>query len=340
MKMFGSDNNSGIHPAVIDAIIAENDRGHAVPYGEDETTKRAGELIEKLMGKKANVHFTTTGTSANIIGLSGLLRPYEAVVTINSAHIRVDECNALERFNGSTILDVEGRQGKIYPEHVKPLLTAHGDHHASQPKVISISQVTEIGTMYTVEEIKNLADFAHKHDMYLHVDGARIANALEALESTFKEMIGDTGVDLFSFGGTKNGMMIGEAIVSFVMDKKKDHIYSVKQGMQLLSKMRFVSSQFIGYLEDDLYMKNAKQANDMGRYLCEELNKIDGVSVVDYQNNNMLFVKMRDEEMIRGLASKLYFYVIDEEENIIRLITSYDTTKADVEKIVNTVKSL
>lgn len=339
MRMFGSDNNSGIHPGVIEAIIKENETGHAVPYGEDETSKKAKKLIEDLIGKKADIHFTTTGTSANIIGLSGLLRPYEAVVAPESAHINQDECNALERFNGSTILGVKTREGKIYPEDIKPILAEKvGDYHASQPKVISISQVTEVGTMYSVEEIKALADFAHKNDMYLHVDGARIANALEALDSTLKEMIGETGVDLFSFGGTKNGMMIGEAIVCLVPGFERDHRYTVKQGMQLLSKMRFVAAQFIGYLEDGLYMENARVANDMGRYLRSELNKIDGVEVVDYQDNNMLFVKMPSKEAIIDLASQLYFYVIDEDENIIRLITSFDTTKEDVDRLVGMIR--
>ncbi len=336
MKMFASDNNSGVHENIIKHLAKEASR-YGTPYGDDETTKKAKSRIIELLGKDAEVYFVTTGTAANIIGLSSMMRPFESAVAAKTAHINVDECNALERFNGSKILTISSEHGKITRDDVRPVLENLGDKHSSQPKIISISQTTELGTIYTTEEIKDLADFAHENDMYLHVDGARIANALEVTGSSLKEMIGDTGVDLFSFGGTKNGMMIGEAIVLMRKEYTRSLKYSIKQGMQLLSKMRYVAAQFIGYLEDDLWLKNAKKANDAGRYLNEELSKLDGVEVIDYSNNNILFIKM-DRESIDKLSEELYFYIIDEDENIIRLITSFDTDKSDVDKLVNLIK--
>ena len=336
MKMFVSDNNSGVHPNILKALEVEN-REHNFPYGDDETTKKAKKMIQELLGKEADIYFTTTGTSANIIGLSGLLHPFEAVVAAETAHINVDECNSLERFNGSKILTVSSERGKITPADVKPTLENLGDRHSSQPKVISISQATEIGTIYTVEEIKALADFAHENDMYLHIDGARIANALDVLGVTLKEMITDTGVDLLSFGGTKNGMMIGEAIVCLNSKFAYAHKYSVKQGMQLISKMRFISAQFIAYLEDNLWLENAKNANEMGRYLAAQLNKLEGIEVVDYDDTNLLFIKMTKKQSAK-LAEKYYFYFMDEEEGIIRLITSFDTVKEDIDEIIAQLK--
>lgn len=335
MKMFASDNNSGVHPEIIKYLEMESSR-YDFPYGADETTEKAKRIIMDLLGKEADIHFVTTGTAANIIGLSGMLLPFEAAVTAETTHINVDECNSLERFNGSKILTINSEHGKIKPEDVMEVMGNVGDKHASQPKIICISNLTEVGTIYSPEEIKALADFAHANDMYLHVDGARIANALEATGSTLKEMIGDTGVDLFSFGGTKNGMMMGEAIVCLNPNFKRNHKYSAKQGMQLVSKMRFVSVQYIPYLQNNLWLENAKNANDAGRYLNEKLEGIDGIEVVDYSNANILFVKM-PFETIEKLEKELYFYVIDEKEGIIRLITSFDMTKEDVDELVELI---
>lgn len=336
MKMFASDNNSGVHPEILKHLTIEGGR-YDFPYGADSTSEKAKEIIRKELGKDADIYFVTTGTAANIIGLSGILKPYEAAVAASTTHINVDECNSLERFNGSKILTVDSEHGKITPENVRAVLGNIGDAHSSQPKIICISNLTETGTVYTKEEIKALADFAHEHDMYLHVDGARIANALEVTKTSLKEMIGDTGVDLFSFGGTKNGLMMGEAIVCLNPNFKRDHKYSTKQGMQLVSKMRYVSVQYIPYLTNNLWMENAKAANDAGRYLNEGLSKLDGIEVIDYSNANILFVKM-PFETIEKLGEKLYFYVTDEEEGIIRLITSFDMDKSDIDGLLDLIK--
>lgn len=338
MKMFMSDNNSGVHPKIIEAIINVN-TGHDYSYGNDSTTQRAIEKIEELLGKDVDVYFVTTGTAANVIGLSGLLKPYEAVVCADTAHINVDECGALEKFSGSKILQIPNENGKICKEGVRRFIHSLGDEHQSQPRIISISQTTETGTLYSIEEIKDLAEFAHENNMLLHIDGARIANAVVALGTTFKEMIADTGVDLLSFGGTKNGMMIGEAIVSLNKNLSKGFKFYRKQGMQLLSKMRFVSAQFIAYLSNDLWKENALNANNMGKYFARGLSEISGITLKNEPETNMLFAYM-DKDLIKPLHEKFDFYVIDEESNLVRLVTSFDTNKEDIDRFINFAKGI
>lgn len=336
MKMFKSDNTSGVHPRILQAIIDVNQE-HAHPYGEDPTTKKAEELISEALGRKADVFFVTTGTAANVIGLSGLLKPYEGIVSADTAHINVDECGAMEKHTGNKIIQIPNKNGKISPKEIYPLLEVVGDEHIVQPKVISISQVTEMGTLYSVEEIKALADFAHENNMFLHIDGARLANALESLGVTLKEMITDTGVDLLSFGGTKNGMMMGEAIVSFNKEYSKAFSFHRKQGMQLVSKMRFISAQFIEYLKDDLWIENAKNANDMGRYFAEELDKQQGVKLLAPVESNIVFAYM-DKDMIDYLLESFYFYLKDPKTGMVRLVTSFDTTKKEVDDFIDAIK--
>ncbi|CAK7078131.1 low specificity L-threonine aldolase [Tissierella sp.] len=338
MKMFMSDNNSGVHPKVMEAMLNVNS-GHDYSYGNDNTTKEAINKIKEQLGADVDVYFVTTGTAANVIGLSGLLMPYEAVVCANTAHINVDECGALEKFSGAKILQIPTENGKICREGVKSFLHSLGDEHQSQPRIISISQTTETGTLYSVEEIKKLAEFAHENNMLLHIDSARIANAVVALNTTFKEMITDTGVDLLSFGGTKNGMMIGEAIVSLNKDLSKAFKFYRKQGMQLLSKMRFVSAQFVAYLSDDLWRENALNANNMGKYFASSLSGISGITLKSEPETNMIFAYM-ERDLIKSLQEKFDFYVIDEETNLVRLVTSFDTNKEDIDKFIKFAKEI
>ncbi|MBU5312967.1 low specificity L-threonine aldolase [Tissierella carlieri] len=338
MKMFMSDNNSGVHPKVMEAMLNANS-GHDYSYGNDNTTKEAINKIKEQLGADVDVYFVTTGTAANVIGLSGLLMPYEAVVCANTAHINVDECGALEKFSGAKILQIPTENGKICGEGVKSFLHSLGDEHQSQPRIISISQTTETGTLYSIEEIKELAEFAHENNMLLHIDGARIANAVVALDTTFKEMITDTGVDLLSFGGTKNGMMIGEAIVSLNKDLSKAFKFYRKQGMQLLSKMRFVSAQFVAYLSGDLWRENALNANNMGKYFASSLSGISGITLKSEPETNMIFAYM-EKDLIKSLQEKFDFYVIDEETNLVRLVTSFDTNKEDIDKFIKFAKEI
>ncbi len=338
MKMFMSDNNSGVHPKVMEAMLNVNS-GHDYSYGNDNTTKEAINKIKEQLGADVDVYFVTTGTAANVIGLSGLLMSYEAVVCANTAHINVDECGALEKFSGAKILQIPTENGKICGEGVKSFLHSLGDEHQSQPRIISISQTTETGTLYSIEEIKELAEFAHENNMLLHIDGARIANAVVALDTTFKEMITDTGVDLLSFGGTKNGMMIGEAIVSLNKDLSKAFKFYRKQGMQLLSKMRFVSAQFVAYLSGDLWRENALNANNMGKYFASSLSGISGITLKSEPETNMIFAYM-EKDLIKSLQKKFDFYVIDEETNLVRLVTSFDTNKEDIDKFIKFAKEI
>lgn len=338
MKMFKSDNVSGVHPKILNAIQEAN-VGHESPYGGDTYSKKAIESISNLFQKDVDVYFTLLGTAANVVGLSGILRPFEAVVCTETAHINTDECGTFEHFSGSKILYTPEHDGKIKIEDIKKFLTHQDDEHRVQPKIISISQTTETGTLYSVEEIKELADFAHSNDMYLHLDGARLANAVVALDSSFKEMISDTGVDLLSFGGTKNGMMIGEAIVSFDKEISKNFKYYRKRGMQLLSKMRFISCQFIPYIEDEVWKECATNANEMGKYLKTRLSECEGVKVQEGFKTNMIFVNM-DKDIIDNLQDEFGFYLIDEATNLVRLVTSFDTEKEDIDKFIEAINSL
>lgn len=338
MKMLLSDNNSGVHPSILEAIY-ECNIGHEPSYGADKYTRRAIELIREIFHKDVDVYFVTTGTAANIVGLAGILAPYEGVVAPDTAHINVDECGALERFGGAKILYVPNRDGKIYPEDVEVFLTSLGDEHQVQPKIISISQISELGTAYTVEEIRELANFAHDNNMLIHMDGARIANAVVALDSSFKEMVTDTGVDLLSFGGTKNGMMMGEAIISFNKDISRAFKYVRKQAMQLVSKMRFISAQFIPYLEQGIWRENAINSNGMAQYLKKKLSNISGVRVDNKTSGNMLFVQI-PKEWNQPLQEKYPVYIVDKESNIIRLVTSFDTTEKDANAFVEYIEGI
>lgn len=335
MRSFLSDNNSGVHPKIFKAMEKCN-VDHQLPYGQDVYTEKAIERFKEVFGKKVDVYITATGTATNVVGLSGLIRPFEGVICTDTAHINVDECGAFERFSGSKLLYVPNRDGKLYIEDIEKFLHSQGDEHQVQAKVISISQSTEMGTVYTLNEIRELAEFAHENNLYIHVDGARIANAAVSLDVSFREMITDTGVDLLSFGGTKNGMMIGEAIVSFNSEISKNLKFIRKQGMQLISKMRFISSQFIAYFENDLWKENAENANKMANYLEERFKEISNINLCKTVDANMLFINM-PKEWIEPLQES---YSVYEENGEIRLVTSFDTTKKDVDKFIETIKQI
>ena len=338
MRSFKSDNVSGIHPKILEAIKGAN-VGHDNPYGNDKWTQKATEVIKDLFQKDVDVYFVALGTAANVIGLSGLLNTFEAVVCTETAHINTDECGTFERFSNSKILYVKDHDGKIKIEDTKKHLTHIDDEHRVQVRIISISQTTETGTLYTVDEIKELADFAHENNMYLHLDGARIANAIVALDSSFKEMVTDTGVDLLSLGGTKNGMMIGEAIVSLNKEISKNFKYHRKQGMQLLSKMRFIACQFIPYIEDGVWRECAESANNMGQYLKKRLSEFEEIKVQELFKTNMIFANM-DQRIIDKLQEEFGFYTIDEETNLVRLVTSFDTEQSDIDKFILAIESI
>lgn len=347
-KGFASDNWSGVCPEIMDAI-AEINTGHVFAYGEgeEEVSQVAFRKFEEHFGDDISVFFVYNGTAANVLGVGHLINSYQAIVAAHTAHMNEDECGAPEKFIGSKILEIHTDNGKILPEQVLPFLTSIGFQHHSQPKVISISQVTEMGTVYTPEEIKALADFAHSHNMYLHMDGARISNAAVALGMDFRSFTTDVGVDVLSFGGTKNGLMFGEVVIFLNKELSTDFEYARKQGMQLHSKMRFIASQFTRYLTDDLWKKNATIANNMADKLASEISKIPSLKVSQTVDANGVFV-MVPSELIPKLQEHFFFHVWNETpiiengiaRNEVRLMCSWDTNEEDIEGFVKLIEKL
>jgi len=335
-RSFASDNNAGVHPEMIDAITAAN-QGHVVAYGDDPFTERAVKVFENHFGRDIAVYFVFGGTGANVLGLTAATKPYNAVICAETAHINVDECGAPEKFTGCKLLSVPTPDGKIRVEEIKHFLHGVGFEHHVQPRAISVSQATEMGTVYTRSELKTLADFAHRNDMLLHMDGARISNAAVSLKAKFKEITRDVGVDVMSFGGAKNGMMYGEAVVFFDKKMAADFKYIRKQGMHLPSKMRFISAQFEALLSGDLWERSATHANRMARMLAADLEKVPRITLTQPVEANGVFAIV-PRKFIPALQKKYFFYVWNEEIDEIRLMTSFDTTEEDIAQFVGLVK--
>lgn len=336
MKGFLSDNTSSVHPKVMEALMKANE-GHAYPYGDDPYTLALETKIKEIIGPTALCTVVINGTGANVLGIASAIDGYHAVLTVDEAHINVDECGAFERFTGAKIVTVPHENGKLIPDKLNTHLGVLGNFHHNQPLVVSISQVTEYGSVYSINEMKAITAYAHSKGMLVHMDGARLANACVALDVSYKQMIADTGIDIISFGGTKNGLMYGELIITFDETLHQKLKFLRKQGMQLASKMRFISAQFIAYLEDDLSLEMAASANRMGKYLYEELKKFDDVDFLASVDANILFVKMQPD-MVMELRKHQHFYVMDEAKGIIRLVTSFDTEKEDVDRFIHDLK--
>jgi threonine aldolase len=335
-RSFASDNNAGIHPEMIEAITAAND-GHVIAYGEDPITARAMKLFQKHFGRDVSVYFVFGGTGANVLGLKSITESYQAIICAETAHINVDECGAPERFTGCKLLTVATRDGKLRVEQLKPLMHGIGVEHHVQPRVISVSQATEMGTVYTKKELKVLADFAHDHNMLLHVDGARLANAAVSLKASLKDITVDAGVDVLSFGGTKNGMMYGEAVIFFDNKLGADFKYIRKQGMHLPSKMRFISAQFEALLSNDLWRRSAAHSNRMAQVLGSELSKVPQIELTQPVESNGVFAVI-PSKYVPQLQKKYFFYIWDEEISEVRLMASFDTTEDDVRDFIEFVR--
>jgi threonine aldolase len=333
---FASDNNAGVHPRVLESLRAANE-GHVVAYGDDVYTEAAVERLREQFGAQAEVFFVFGGTGANVLALSALTRPHHAVVCAETAHINVDECGAPEHFAGCKLLALATPDGKLRPEQIEPLLARTGDQHHVQPRVVSVSQATELGTVYTVEELTRLAEFAHARGMLLHVDGARIANAAAHLGVTLRELTTDAGADALSFGGTKNGMMYGEAVVFFDRRRAEDFKFVRKQGAQLPSKMRFIAAQFTALLTQDLWLETATHANRMAQLLAAELRQIPQVSITQPVEANAVFALLPRESVAR-IQQRFFFYVWNEQTFEVRLMCSFDTTEADVRELTGVVR--
>jgi len=332
---FASDNNAGVHPEILEAIARAN-QGHVVAYGDDAYTRSAIAKFEEHFGTGISVFFTFNGTGANVLGLEAMMRPYHAVLCSDYAHIYTDECGAPEKHLGSKLIPLPQQDGKITVEQVKHAYHGIGDQHHVQARVLSITQSTEMGTVYQPEEIQALARFAHDHDMYLHVDGARLANAAASLQQTLRQATRDLGVDVLSFGGTKNGIMGGEAVVFFKQALASDFLFLRKQGMQLASKMRFIAVQFEALLTGELWRRSAEHSNRMAQLLQAEIRKIPQVRVVWRVEANGVFAQI-PEHAIEKIKQRYFFYPWIEEESIVRWMCSFDTTEEDVREFARYV---
>lgn len=330
-RSFGSDNNAPVAPEILEALEAAN-RGDAVGYGEDDWTARATARFREHFGEQTEVFLTFNGTGANVAALSSVLRPWEAVLAPASAHLQTDECGAFERFSGSKVMSIPTGDGKLRASDIEPYLRAGHDVHFPQPRAISISQATEFGGLYELDEIRDLCAFAHERGLIVHVDGARIANAAVALGTTLRGATADLGVDVLSFGGTKNGLMLGEAICFFDPGLHGGAAPFVqKQAMQLGSKMRYLAAQFDALLTSDRWARYASHANAMAARLYERVRTIPGVRVTRPVRCNAVFATLA-RSAIGRIQREFFFYVFDEGLPEVRWMTHWATSPEDVDE--------
>lgn len=333
---FASDNNSGVHPAVLDAINRVNE-GHVIAYGDDPYTATATEKIRQELGDDAGVYFVFTGTAANVLGLKASTENWNSVVCADTAHIHCDECGAPEFFTGCKLLTVSPPDGKLTVDLIKKHMHGFDFEHHAQPKVVSVTQATEMGTVYTPDELREICGYAHSLGLLVHMDGARICNAAVSLGVPLAEITASVGIDVLSFGGTKNGLMYGEAIVFFNRELERNFKYVRKQGMQLASKMRYIAAQFDAMLTDGLWHKNASHANRMARMLADEVSVIPGIEITQKVEINGVFAIV-PPEIVPELQNEFFFYVWDEETSEVRWMTSWDTTEEDIREFVSLLR--
>jgi threonine aldolase len=327
-RSFASDNNAGVHPEVFHALAQANS-GHVVGYGDDLYTRALELAFRKEFGDGAATFPVFNGTGANVLSLKALAKSHQAVICAEGAHIDVDECGAPESWTGSKLIPVPTPNGKLTPKLVESVCHGVGDQHHVQPRVISISQSTERGTVYTAREVEALARFAHSHGMVLHMDGARISNAAASLGLTLRQATRDLGVDVLSFGGTKNGLMGADAVVLFDATLAAEFPFLRKQGTQLASKMRYLSAQLNAVLADGLWRRNAEHANRMAKLLETLLRLNPDLKVIYRVEANAVFVCI-PRRAITKLRKRYFFYTWDEAASVVRWMCSWDTTEADV----------
>ncbi len=335
---FASDNNAGVHPLIFKAM-ADANSGHCKGYGDDDYTRLAIDKFKQLFGNNTEVFFTLTGTGANVLGLNTLGTSINSIICADTAHINVDECGAPEKFTGMKLLAIKTPDGKLTPDLIRPYLHGFGFEHHAQPKIISITQPTELGTVYTVNEVKELSAMARQYNLYLHMDGARISNAAATLNLNFKAFTVDAGVDVLSFGGTKNGMMYGEAVLVFNPSLSPLFKYFRKQAMQLASKMRYIGAQFNAFFTDDLWRQNAQHANKMAQLLATKVKTIKGVTITQKVEANGVFAIV-PHAVIAPLQNAYFFYMWDENRNEVRWMCSFDTTEDDIEHFAKLLTQL
>lgn len=340
MRSLASDNHSGVHPRVLEAIAAAN-ADHAISYGADPWTTRAIDLIRREFGEQAEVFPVFNGTGANVVGMQSMLRSWESIICATTAHVNVDEAGAPEKLLGSKVIAVPSADAKITPELIRAQHWGIGDFHHAQPRVVLITQSTEYGTRYSLDELRAITATAHELDLYVYLDGARIANAAAGLGCTLREMTTDLGIDALSFGATKNGAMGAEAVIVLNPEIKAGETlgYIRKQYMQLASKMRFVSAQYIALLEDGLWRANAEHSNAMAQYLASKVTGVPGVTITQAVEANAVFAII-PAAITPALQDVTPFYVWNESTNEVRWMCSWDTTTQDIDTFVAALTEL
>lgn len=336
---FASDNYAGAHPEVL-AAIAEANGGHQAAYGEDAYTADLQQVMRALFGAATETFPVFNGTGANVTALTSLLPRWGAVITAKTAHVNVDENGAPERVSGLKLLPVDTPDGKLTAELIDQEAWGWGDEHRAQPLAVSITNSTELGTLYSVDEIRTIAEHVHAKGMLLHLDGARISNAAAALDVPLREFTTDAGVDILSFGGTKNGLLYGEAVVVLNPDAADGLLFLRKLTMQLASKMRFVSAQLLALLADDLYLRSARHANAMASRLRSALEQRDlpGLEFTRLTEANAVFAVL-PPGAADALRERFRFYDWTPAIREVRWMTSFDTTEQDVDMFVDAITS-
>jgi threonine aldolase len=335
---FISDNAAGVHPEVLTAI-SNASHGHAVAYGDDAWTERATALLRRHFGAEIEAFLALTGTGANVLALQCMLESWQAVICADCSHLNRDECGAPEKFTGAKLLPAPTRQGKLTPTGIERLLHDNDMIHRVQPRVVSISQCTEWGTVYTPDELRDLAELCHAQRLLLHMDGARLANAAAALDADLAALSTGCGVDVVSFGGTKNGLMGAEAVIFADPELARAGEYYRKQAMQLASKMRFVAAQFEALLETDLWLESARHANAMAARLAEGLHGLAGVEIVMPVETNAVFARL-SPNYTAELERTHVFSVWDSQESIVRWMTAFDTTPEEVDAFARRISDV
>lgn len=336
LKSFASDNYAGVHPLIMKALDACAD-SHMPAYGSDAITTQATEVFKKHFGPSIEVFFVFNGTGANMLSLNTVTQSFQSIICAETAHINTDECGAIEKTLGGRLIPIASPDGKLTKKLIAPYLCGFDEQHRAQPRVISISQSSEYGTLYSVEEIAELSKLAHDHNMLLHVDGSRLANAAVALNKNLKALTADLGVDVLSFGGTKNGMMFGDAVVFFDKNLCLNAKYFRKQLGQLASKNRFIAAQFIALMENDLWRENAIQANRMAERLAEGV-RFAGLKITQEVQCNVVFAEL-SPKVINILQNNYAFYVWNTLKNEVRWMTSFDTTSKEIDDFIASIKA-
>ena len=332
---FASDNYAGIHPEILQAIASVNE-GHDVAYGDDETSEHLRSLIRQEFGPQTSVFPVFNGTGANVVSLSAICERWEAVICAETAHINVDEGGAPEKVSGLKLLTVKTPDGKLTPALIDQQAWGFGNEHRAAPKAVSITQSTEMGTVYSATEIRDIADHCHERGLLLHMDGARIANAAASLNTSLRAITTDAGVDILSFGGTKNGALIGEAVVVINPELAGSIKYLRKTLMQLSSKMRFVSAQLVALLTDELWLRNARHANDMAKRLETAISTVPGITLTQQVQANALFPVL-PADVIDRLQKRFRFYTWNHMTGEVRWMCSWDTTTEEIDEFAQAV---